>query len=61
MWCLYAHAGETLVVQMWVTSPTTVVFQTSVKERPGAVAINGAAVEFQPGKLQQGQPAAAKL
>jgi hypothetical protein len=58
------RAGETLVVSMWVSSPTTVVFETSVKERPGAKAITGAAVEFQPGtrlqQQQQGQ-AASKL
>jgi hypothetical protein len=36
---------------MWATSPTTVVFQTNVKERPGAVAISNAAVEFKPGML----------
>jgi hypothetical protein len=40
-----------LVVSMWVASPTTVVFQTTIKERPGAVAISGAAVEFHPDKL----------
>jgi hypothetical protein len=44
-------AGETLVVSMWATSPTIVVFQTTIKERPGAVAISGAAVEFHPDKL----------
>jgi hypothetical protein len=42
---------------MWQTFPTTVVFQTEVKERPGTVAISGAAVEFQAGMIQP--PAAA--
>lgn len=55
------HTGETLVVSMWVTSPTTVVFQTSVKERPGATAISGAAVEFQPGTRLQQQAGTSKL
>lgn len=49
--CVMCCAGETLVVSMWATSPTTVVFQTNVKERPGAVAISNAAVEFKPGIL----------
>lgn len=60
--CLCTRAGETLVVSMWVTSPTTVVFQTSVKERPGATAISGAAVDFQPGtRLQQQAAGTSKL
>ena len=37
--------GETLKTEMWVTSPTTVVFQTQVVERD-ALAITNAAVEF---------------
>lgn len=58
----HVFPGETLVVSMWVSSPTTVVFETSVQERPGAKAITGAAVEFQPGtRLQQQGPATSKL
>lgn len=59
--CMPLRAGETLVVSMWVTSPTTVVFQTSVKERPGATAISGAAVEFQAGTRLQQQAGTPKL
>jgi len=37
---------------MWAVSPTTVVFVTNVKERPDAMAISSAAVEFQAGMMQ---------
>jgi acyl-CoA thioesterase FadM len=55
----HVFPGETLEVSMWVTSPTTVVFQTSVVQRPGTVAITNAAVTFAPGAvLRSGVPAA---
>lgn len=38
---------------MWAVSDDLVVFQTTVKERPGAVAISNAAVTFKPGGRQQ--------
>ncbi|KAK9824241.1 hypothetical protein WJX72_008882 [[Myrmecia] bisecta] len=44
--------GETLQTDMWVVSPTKVVFQTKVVSR-NAVAISHAAVVFKHGVLQQ--------
>lgn len=48
----HVFPGETLQVEMWPVSPTTVVFQTRVKER-NVLAITNAAVEFHQGKLQK--------
>jgi hypothetical protein len=46
----HVFPGESLLVEMWQTSATKVVFQTRVKGR-GDLAISNAAVEFHQGKL----------
>lgn len=58
--------GETLQVEMWRVGPDTVVFQTRVKERGGAVALSSAGVRFVEGALPaqvgaQGSAPAARL